>query len=208
VIAKYRFLTGDSEFDELLAKERSPYIGLRLRGDMKSLFSALRHNAEALRINFEGYTSEVRYTDRVLRFPALFAADGILDRPVPSIWTPNPSLLYSTATGDPGAAGYFPLNAVRWLSPPRDIAALVTYSGKEHFKAELFHFGKKSRPLSAELYLLSPGKYELTLWSQDDQSKKPLTTKQFEVTGGRTRVSFVLASQKLCVLHITRHRAK
>jgi hypothetical protein len=206
VIAKYRFLTGDTKFDELLAREKSPYVGLRLRGDMNSLTSALRHNAEALRINFEGYTSEVRYTDRVLRFPALFASDGILGKPVPSIRTPNPSLLYSTATGDPGTAGYFPLNAVRWLTAPRDIAVLVTDSGKERFTARLFHFGKDERPMTAELFLLSPGTYELTVAVEDSHPRKPLTTKQFEVTAGTMRISFTLPSQKLCVLNINHHR--
>ena len=77
----------------------------------------------------------------------------------PEIPSPEPSLLYSTATGDPGEAQYFPLNAVRWMTPPRDIAALVTDSGKDRFSAELFHFGGEKREMAAELYLLEPGKY-------------------------------------------------
>ncbi|GAJ04232.1 unnamed protein product, partial [marine sediment metagenome] len=118
VIAKYRFLTGNTEFDELIAKESLPYVRFRLdadthaspqvhrtpyggvprtdrRGALNSLVSALRNNAEALRVNFEGYTSEVRYTDRVLRFPALFAnplgdalrRNNMLSEPVVTIHT-------------------------------------------------------------------------------------------------------------------------
>jgi len=88
VIAKYKFLTGSTEFDELIARERMPYMRFRLHGDLGSLVSALRNNAEALRVNFEGYTSEVRYTDRVLRFPvwqavvARFGRNGMLSEPV------------------------------------------------------------------------------------------------------------------------------
>ncbi|GAH65088.1 unnamed protein product, partial [marine sediment metagenome] len=37
VIAKYRFLTGNTEFDELIAKERAPYVRFRLHGDIGSL---------------------------------------------------------------------------------------------------------------------------------------------------------------------------
>jgi hypothetical protein len=220
VIAKYRFLTGNSEFDEFLDKETSPYIRFRLHGELNSLVSALQQNAEGLRINFEGYTSEVRYTDRVLRFPALFGDNGILVEPVTTIHVPNPSLLYSTVTGDPGSAGYFPLNAVRWLTPPRNIAVLVTESASGRFTAELFHFGEKKRPMSAEFNLLSRGKYELTIAVRDGSPQDALRQEQellgtdeprpsdgrgeFVVEGRRTRVSFTLPPRKLCVLRIRR----
>ncbi len=219
VIAKYRFLTGSTEFDELIAKERAPYVRFRLHGDIGSLVSVLRNNAEALRVNFEGYTSEVRYTDRVLRFPALFGENGIVSEPRPlpqgrgepvvTIHTPNTSLLYSTVTGDPGSAGYFPLNAVRWLTPPRNIAALVTESGPNQFTAELFHFGRGKRSMSAEFYLLDPGKYTLTIATGDAGGQKSLVTDEFVVQGRspmdplrRTRVFFELPPRKPCVLRI------
>jgi hypothetical protein len=204
VIAKYRFLTGNSEFDRLIAKETSPYMRFRLHGDLGSLVLALRRNADALRINFPGYTSEVRYTDRVLRFPALFGENGILSRPIATIHTPDTSLLYSTVTGDPGGAGYFPLNAVRWLTPPRDIAALVTESGTEKLSAELLHFGKKTRRMSVEFYLLKPGDYVLTIRPKDAQGQKPLQTHEFSVKGPRTQVSFQLPPKRLCVLDVRR----
>ena len=57
----------------------------RLDEDRTPLAEALKENAEALRINFPGYTSEVRYTDRVLRFPTLFGAGGIVGQAVPAI---------------------------------------------------------------------------------------------------------------------------
>jgi len=37
VITKYKFLSGGTEFDELLAKEMSPYMRFRLRGDSETL---------------------------------------------------------------------------------------------------------------------------------------------------------------------------
>jgi hypothetical protein len=198
VITKYRFITGNTEFDELLKREMSPYMRLRLHGDAGPLESALRQNAEALRINFEGYTSEVRYTDRVLRFPALFAGDGILGRAVEAIHTPDTSLLYSMVTGDPGDAGYFPLNAVRWLTPPREIAALVTESGKSRFAAEIFSFGRENRSMAAEFYLLDPGDYRLTITVESQQSE----AHEFTVKTRRTRVDFELPPQKLCTLQV------
>jgi len=204
VIAKYRFLTGDSEFDELLAREMSPYMRFRLHGDPGPLLSALQENAEALRINFEGYTSEVRYTDRVLRFPSLFTGSGILGEPVATIRRPDPSLLYSMVTGDPGDALYFPLNAVRWLTPPREIAALVTESTASRFSAELFGFDKRQRSMSAEFYLLDPGRYKLTITAGDSGGRQSPETNEFSVESRRTRVNFKLPPRKPCVLHISR----
>jgi hypothetical protein len=204
VITKYRFLTGNTEFDELLTREMSPYMRSRLHSDSGPLLSALKENAEALRINFEGYTSEVRYTDRVLRFPSLFAGNGIPGKPVAAIHSPNPSLLYSMVTGDPGGALYFPLNAVRWLTPPRDIAVLVTESTANSFGAKLFGFGKRPRSMSAEIYLLEPGRYKLTVTVDNNGRKEPAGTYEFSVESRRTRVNFKLPPQKLCELHVSR----
>ncbi|MFC1633728.1 hypothetical protein ACFL5Z_02710 [Planctomycetota bacterium] len=205
VITKYRFLTGSREFDAFLAKQMSPYMRFTLRGDRNALESALRQNVEALRINFEGYTSEVRYTDRVLRFPALFGDNGILGKALGMIHAPDPSLLYSMVTGDPGDAGYFPLNAVRWLTPSRNIAALVTESEKNLFAAELFHFGQEERSMSAEFYLLDPGRYRLKLVIGKVETSKPFNEFDFIAKDRKTRVSFTLPPQELCVLLIQRH---
>ena len=202
-IAKYRFLTGNSEFDGLLVGGMSPYMKLRLKGDRDNLTDALRNSAEALRINFPGYTSEVRYTDRVLRFPSLFGA-GFAKKTSTPIRQPNTDLLYSSVTGDPGSAGYFPLNAVRWLTPPRNIAALVTDSGTSSIAAERFNFNVEVREIFAELYLLDKGKYNLTVTAKEAAGRTRLATKSITVKGPRTRISFELPPGKLCALKIVR----
>jgi hypothetical protein len=202
LVAKYKFLTDSTEFDRLLAREMSAYLRYRLAGDVESLAAALRQNAEALAINVPGYTSEVRYTDRVLRFPSLFASDGI--EAVPSIRPPSPSLLYSSVTGDPGTPGYFPLNAVRWLTPPRNIAALVTEASRNSLSAELFHFGRRERPMAAEFYLLKPGRYQLTLAMPNGAPAPWTTVETFAVRGPRTRVAFLVPPGRLCRLHVER----
>jgi len=201
VIAKYKLLTGRDDLDALLAREKSPYLRYRLDEDRAPLAEAMKDNAEALRINIPGYTSEVRYTDRVLRFPTLFAANGIVHQAVPAIRIPNPALLYSSVTGDPGTPEYFPMNAARWLTPPRDIAALVHFD-KDKLRAELFHFGEKDRPMGAEFYLLKPGTYVLTV--AESGAAKPAQRQEFAVTGPRTRVAFTLPARKSCLLHVER----
>jgi len=202
-IAKYRFLTGDTQFDELLSAGMSPYMRFRLKADRAALTAALGATAQALRINFPCYTSEVRYTDRVLRFPRLFSA-GFAPRTSARILTPNTALLYSSVTGDPGGAGYFPLNAVRWLTDPRNIAALVTDSAPDRFAAELFNFKTTDRKIDAELYLLEKGKYNLTI--TPERSAAPLETKTFTVKSPRTKITFNLPPNKLSALKITQNK--
>ncbi|HEV58251.1 MAG TPA: hypothetical protein ENN87_12285 [Phycisphaerales bacterium] len=199
-LAKYRFLTGRDEFDRLLERTMSPYMRYRMRGDRGPMTETLRQTAEALRVNFEGYTSEVRYTDRVLRFPTLFGK-GMLAEPAEPSYTPNTLLLYCMATGDPGDAGYFPLNAVRWLTGPREIAVLVTDSGPRTLEADLFHFGQAPREMTAELYLLEPGRYTWQI-RISDQRDTPLSTGRFSVSGPRTRIAFEVPCRALCRLNI------
>jgi hypothetical protein len=141
-----------TQIERWLNEKRLDYFGGEVKRNKDFDFKI----AEALRINFEGYTSEVRYTDRVLRFPSLFTGNGILGKADATIRRPDPSLLYSMVTGDPGDALYFPLNAVRWLTPPRNIAVLVTESKASRFSAEPFGFGERKRSISAEFYLLEP----------------------------------------------------
>lgn len=200
-LARYKLLTGSAEFDGVLKED---YSALTIDGSgarRDSLESALRETVEALRINFPGYTSEVRYTDRVFTFPRLFKADMLFAEAIPSCSKrPDTRLLYGMATGDRGNFEFFPLNAVRWLTPPRDIAALVTRSGRHRLTAELFHFGDGPRPMQAEFYLLAPGPYSLLL--TDAAGKTIGGPERFTVAGPRTRISLELPPKSLCTLRV------
>jgi hypothetical protein len=192
VLTKYRFFSGSDEFDDLLVKENDPYYTFRLTHDISSLTKSLRRNAEALSINFPGYTEEVRYTDRYVRFPAFLQRCGWSDEDIQS---PNPMLLYASATGDPGDALYFPLNRVRWLTPAFDIAALVTDANEDKFVAQLFHFGSKPRRMGAELYMLNEGVYHYEVKSD---AGEVFDSGEFTVSGAKQRIHFAVPSKKLC----------
>lgn len=195
-LAKYRTLTGDTQFDELLAADASGYMKFRLGGDARGLIADLRRNAEAFRSNREAFTSEMRWTDRVIGFTSYYLE--CLDRPAPP--SPSPAVLYASATGDPGTPLLFPMNAARWLTPPREIAALVTDTGPTAFAADLFHFGKSPRDMAAEIYLLRPGEYALTLAPKD--GGPPCSRQTVRVSGPRTRVAFELPPGELVSLSL------
>lgn len=197
-LAKYKLLTGSGEFDAVLARD-DPAGGM---ADQSLLADELERTTEALRINFPAYTSEVRFTDRVFAFARLYREDFMFPQAMPAnAKQPNLRLLYATATGDRGELGVFPLNAVRWLTPPQDLAALVTHSSRKRFRAELFHFGHALRQMSAELYLLSPGRYSYdfreTAGGQRLAASKPLS-----VDGTKTRLAFELPPRTHCQLEI------
>lgn len=200
-LAKYRLLTGSEEFDELLAHDYSALAISASPDGRKPLTAALRRTAGALAVNFPGYTSEVRFTDRVFTFPRLFGEDMLFREAKAGMdQRPDTNLLYSSATGDRGSLEFFPLNAVRWLTPPRGIAALVTQSGREGLSAELFHFGHEPRKMGAEFYLLAPGSYEVRLIdSEGDAIGSP---QRLEVDGPRSRIDFELPPAKLCRLEV------
>lgn len=201
-LAKYRYLTGDNRFDDILRHDGATSLSHDADDDRSALVDRLETSAKALRVNWPGYTSEVRWTDRVLRFPVLFEPGYMFEEGVPGFSAPRPSDLYQTATGDPGRLGYLPLNAVRWLTPPRDIAALVTGSGPDRFAAELYHFGASPRSMEAELYLLAPGKYTLEVRAAQNAEGPGTAPVTFEVAGPRTRVSIELPSRRLVKMGI------
>ena len=200
-LEKYRLLTGSDEFDTLLDKGGHGPTSGEDDTNRPALGKSLGKTARALAINFPGRTSEVRFTDRVFAWARMFGDDMMFPKAVsPNNSRPNITLLYETATGDRGDFRVFPLNAVRWLTKPREIAALVTERGDDHFKAELFHFGKEPRPMGAELYLLKPGRYAFTL--KDAGGKVIVGDEPFEVKDPRTRIGFTLPAQKRCILKV------
>ncbi len=195
-LAKYRVLTGDSQFDDLLRVDAGGYMKMLLGEGKEALIKQLEENAKAFRINKPAYTSEMRWTDRVLTFNGRWGNEGNgWDWP-----TPNTDVLYAAATGDPGDPRYFPMNAVRWLIEPRAFAALVKESGAHQFTAKLYNFRQKKRDVPAMLYLLKKGKYELSL---TDQKGKTVRSEQIKVTGPRTRIEIDLPPRNLCILEVT-----
>ena len=195
-LAKYRAMTQDKRYDELLMREANGYVRFRITGQRDQLVRDLLRQARALRMNWPGYTSEVRWTDRVFAFTSNYLNDYARP-PLPRV---DATLLYASVTGDLGHAGYLPLNVVRWLTPPRQIAALVTSAGTDHLNAELYHFGTSPRDLAAELYLLQDGPYTLTVKATD----RVLLSRSVQIAGPISRVAFRLPPRQLCRFEIAR----
>jgi hypothetical protein len=199
-LARLKALTGTTEFDELLAMEGGEFVIQTNTEGRRELIGALRESAEALRVNFPGFTSEVRSTDRVMRFVQFLSEDYQFDA-YKGVTQPKHELLYRMVTGDKNAPR-FPQMAVRWLTPPKDIAVLVTQASTDYLEAELFHFGDSPRAMKADLRLLAPGEYRVGLMADE----KPVgeATRVVITPGGRTVIDVTLPARKLCVLRVER----
>jgi hypothetical protein len=198
-LARFKALTGTTEFDELIKLEGSEFVIRTDEEGRRELEKALAESLGALRVNFAGFTSEVRSTDRCVRFVQFLAQDYAFDD-YKGVMQPKHELLYRMVTGDKNAPR-FPQMAVRWLTPPKDIAALVTEASTTRFSAELFHFGKEERGLGAELRQLKPGSYQASLTINGETVKLPGDVVKV-VKGRFTNLPFTLPSQKLAVLSL------
>jgi hypothetical protein len=195
----YRLLTGDRQFDDVLRHDANGYGRYLLDGDRQAVASELKAAAVAFARNEPGFTSEVRFTDRAFRLiPWYFNT-----LPASACPVPNARLVYATATGDPTTWQGCRLAAVRWHTPPQDIAALVTQPGPAAFQAELYHFGPQPRTLDAELFRLRKGRYTLTLDTRQPAANVSLLKETLEVTGPGVQVHLTLPSRQLCVLTVT-----
>jgi len=195
-LAKYRQLSGDTQYDHLLKADASGYVRWQLTGDLNALITDFENDANAFRFNKPGYASEMRYTDRVLIFNDRWF-NYWADEPQP---TPHLLSIYSALTGDPGSPLLFPMNSVRWHTKPQQFAALVSESGTERLSARLYHFGEQPRSFTAELFLLRPGSYVWTL--------RPINAigraekRRLTVSGSRSQIQLTLPSRRECRLEI------
>jgi hypothetical protein len=194
-ISKLINFSGSQKFVEYLNKKGvSDYMKWRIYRNDKKLTEALLENVEALKYNFEMFTSEVRFTDRVLSFNKIFRKGVMMhDYPIEGVKRPNPELLYAMATGDSGSPEYFPLNAVRWHTSSRNIAAVVANAAKNTFSAQLWNFNKKSRSFDMELLRLQPGSYKLIINEK---------VKRINLTESQNKYRISIPSRKLTKIDI------
>ena len=191
-LAKWRQLTGDPRYDDLLRADASGYVRFILGQEEVPLARALEATAHTLSVNWPMYTSEVRFTDRVLSFPHAWPrtiATGLARIDF--------ALLYSTVTGDPGSVETFPLNGARWHTLPRDLAVRVAENRRERFAADLFHFGSGTREMGVSLFTLAPGRYAWRVTAEDGRmhSRGDVT-----IRDGERRLNFGVPARTPCRL--------
>ena len=194
-LARRRVHLDDQRFDSLLEQDGGAYLRWLLFDDEAEFEAGMRGSAESLRVNLPGWTSEVRFTDRLVSFASDYWR-GTLGMDLPKF---DPQLLYSTLTGDPDDPFYAPSPALRWGFDSRKLAARVSALDGEPLRADLVSFA--AAPMAGEVTLLrlGAGGHFWTLHCGPEGSE-PLLQGTVDSVNGQGAIELELPPAELCRL--------
>jgi len=172
VVEQWRYLTGDSRWDDLILRYGTDYGRFRITGDEGHLVKALNRILEGVRYNTPMKTTEAIHTDRV--------------------YAPGSDQLKAMLTGDGVQEGLSPYFSVTWENTNDDFTALVTETGQNQLKVQLFSHSAEVQEIVMRLWQMAPGDYRLQLDSDQDMLDKTITIKE-----RGDRVAITLPSQQL-----------
>ncbi|MFT3805096.1 MAG: hypothetical protein QM766_28230 [Burkholderiaceae bacterium] len=159
------------------------YLGSR---EFDYLGEYFKDNVSALSRNYEMFTSEAKWTDRILDFEwnyYRFIAPTKVKRF-------DVDILYTTLTGDRASPSAYPMPRVRWMEEIGDLSAVVNAKTPEHFSATLYRFDSREKT-KVDLWDMAPGSYELKVRVKDEDSK-PLYKKLRIRKGSKENEPFTL----------------
>jgi hypothetical protein len=157
-LIKYRLITGDESFDEIIKKDANGYERYILDPDLQKLTSEMNEQRRSFSLPKEFYTTEVRWTDRLFSSVRFF--NFILKDPLPGF---NSGFLFSCLTGNIGNHQVLPVFGVKWLTDPADIAILTEVNSATKVQAQMFHFGNHTRRMKVRFLNLQNGNYRWRL---------------------------------------------
>lgn len=141
VISKWRFTTENKNYDSILLKYGNDYTKFRITGNYNYLIKGLSEALEEIRYNTPLRTTLAWHTDRVR--------------------TGGADLLKAMLTGDGTPEGSSPYYAVTWENTDNNFTALVTDTNKEKLSIEIYLFGKDELNVTARIWQLQKGEYDL-----------------------------------------------
>ena len=151
--------------------------------------SALLNPTTALSWNKAMYTSEVRFTDRVLKFHTRYW-NSIAEESLPGVDT---SILYNMVTGDIGDASILPLPAVRWGFSPQVLRVNIQTASTTLLRAQLYNTSTEEQSGQVYLQRLNEGTRQYTLQCESSEYTETIESDEFTLT---------LPSQTLCTLEV------
>lgn len=143
VVEQWRFLSGDSRWDDLIMRHGTPYGRYRLSGNERYLNEGLERLLENVRYNTPMQTTEAIHTDRV--------------------YARGAEHLKAMLTGDGIWANLSPYYAVTWEDTNEDFTALVSETGDTRLQAQLYSHSPEASRVVMRTWHLAPGEYRLTL---------------------------------------------
>jgi hypothetical protein len=141
VVEQWRFMSGDSRWDDLIMRHGTAYGRYRISGDERHLTDGLNELLEDLRYNTPLKTTEVVYTDRVQ--------------------VANAEFLKAMLTGDGIQSNLSPYYAVTWQDTDDNFTALVSNATPTQLDVKLYSHAFEARKVLMRVWQLVPGEYHL-----------------------------------------------
>ena len=187
VVEQWRYVSRDSQWDDLILRYGSPYARYRLTGDEQHLLRGLESILDDIRYNTPMKTIEAYHTDRV--------------------YVPNAELLKAMLTGDGMIDNVSPYYAVTWERTDEHFTALVTDTGIDHLTVQVFSHRPEANKVMIRLWQLVPGEYTVRISSSDEQTRSTKTVElawQQKEKGQRMPID--LLGQTRMTIRITRKK--
>lgn len=192
VLMKYRTITGDTSYDQIIEKDARGYERYIFDKDAARLTKEMDNQRKSLSLPAEWYTTEVRWTDRL--FSSVRYMNFILKEPLPNF---NAGFLFSCLTGNVGNYQIMPVFGVKWLTEPENIAVLTDENSPERFAARLFHFGDAPRKMKVRFLNLRDGKYR---WQIGGDKRNRITidreNREIEFSIPSKELSYLIVEKK------------
>ncbi len=195
VLGKLRIATGVRDFDDLLERDGELMDRYALNRDTTLLEDGLESSLDTLSSNRAMFMEEVRFTDRIFSFHRKYLNEHFET----SYDAVDFDLLYNMVSGDSGDPLMFPVAGVRWLTPPKDWAVLVTENSTSSLAASVYNFGGDARSLPGRALRLQPGNYLGTLTCDGGFQD----SRTFDIRASSAEFTFSIPSRDLCSLRVS-----
>jgi len=183
VVEQWRFLSGDSRWDDLILRHGTPYGRFRIGRNEDHLVAGLNRLLTAVRTNGPLKTTEAMFTDRV---------DA-----------PGSEHLKAMLTGDGIWGNLSPYYAVSWEQTDAQFTALVGETGVDRLQVQLYSHAPKARSIVMRLWQLKPGEYRLRLEPSGPESpEQTISERTISVRNRGERVHMTLPAKQLIRIRI------
>ncbi|MFQ5865803.1 MAG: CARDB domain-containing protein, partial [bacterium] len=193
IIEKWRLLTGNPEFDDIVLDVGSDYLKFRLTDDQKYLVTGCDRIIEGILYNRELITTEGYFTDRI--------EIGNVNKS--EVW--GASHLEAMFTGSALNEGFYPFYSVTWHGLGDNFAATVLKSDSHQVRILAYNLTDSVKVGNVAFWMLTPGVYSYVQGADKDQNGKidKITFKdEFEVRTRSTVHAVKLPQHELQIIEV------
>lgn len=169
--ARYRIVTGDTSFDDILARFAPPVTRFQIAYEQADTVAGKQAALSPITVQLEDALNHLDYN-----WPLRTSEPKSTDR----VWVHGTETLISMATGTSsldgirGAERQWPIFGVSWKNTGTDVSILVTDNSRDRLAGYLYSFDDKPREIGARIWRLKAGNYRLRTGVVEDFGEEPV----------------------------------